>query len=196
MKASCNAKIILIGASTGGPGIIEKLITALPENFSVPVCIVQHFPSELTPSFVTRLQTCTSNRVVESEEGLILERGLVIVAKGGVHLGFSVGEDKRPMIHHILSGIRNDFIPSVDVMMLSAAEMYEPKSILAILLSGIGDDGADGMVKIKTLGGLSVCQDEKSCPVFGMPGRAIERGGANAVLSVDEITEAIKRFGE
>jgi len=196
MKASCNAKIILIGASTGGPGIIEKLITALPENFSVPVCIVQHFPSELTPSFVARLQTCTSNRVVESEEGLILERGLVIVAKGGVHLGFSVGEDKRPMIHHSLSGIRNDFIPSVDVMMLSAAEMYEPKSILAILLSGIGDDGADGMVKIKTLGGLSVCQDEKSCPVFGMPGRAVERGGANAVLSVDEITEAIKRFGE
>ncbi|MDD2950254.1 MAG: chemotaxis protein CheB, partial [Sulfuricurvum sp.] len=72
MKASCNAKIILIGASTGGPGIIEKLITALPENFSVPVCILQHFPSELTPSFVPRLQTCTSNRVVESEEGLIL----------------------------------------------------------------------------------------------------------------------------
>ncbi|HZF69436.1 MAG TPA: CheB methylesterase domain-containing protein [Sulfuricurvum sp.] len=195
MKVLSNAKIILIGASTGGPGIIEKLITALPQNFSVPICIVQHFPSELTPSFVARLQTCTSNRVVESVDGLILEAGMIVVAKGGIHLGFSVGDDRRPIIRQSMNGIRHDFIPSVDVMMLSAAEVYEPNSILSILLTGIGDDGADGMVQIKTLGGLSVCQDEKSCAVFGMPGRAIERGGANAVLSVDEIIETIIRFG-
>lgn len=189
------SKIILIGASTGGPGIIEKLITALPESFQVPICIVQHFPSELTHSFVTRLQTYTKNRVIESYDGLVLEGGIVVVAKGGVNLGFRL-EHTHVIITEEVESIRNDFIPSVDGMMLSAAKIYEPTSILSILLSGIGDDGANGMVKIKTLGGLSICQDEKSSPVFGMPGRAIERGGASAVLSVEEIAQTMIRFQE
>lgn len=194
MKAPKNAKIILIGASTGGPGVIEKLISALPEHFPVPICIVQHFPSELTHSFVSRLQTCTSNKVVESSEELILEEGSVIVAKGGIHIGFQM-KNHRVAITQKVEAIRNDFIPSVDVMMLCAAEVYEPSSILAILLSGIGDDGAEGMAKIKSLGGFTICQDEKSSAVFGMPGRAIERGGASAVLSVDEIAQMMIRFG-
>lgn len=194
MKAPNNAKIILIGASTGGPGVIEKLIAALPDNFSIPICIVQHFPSELTPSFVSRLQTCTTNTVVESTDGMILDEGLVVVAKGGTHIGFRM-KNHRVSIIQEFEGIRNDFIPSVDVMMLSAAEVYEPSSILAILLSGIGDDGADGMVKIKSLGGFTIVQDEKSSAVFGMPGRAIERGGVNAVLTIDEIADMMARFG-
>lgn len=189
------SKIILIGASTGGPGIIEKLITALPESFLVPICIVQHFPSELTHSFVTRLQTYTKNRVIESYDGLVLEGGIVVVAKGGVNLGFRL-ENTHVIISEEVESVRNDFVPSVDGMMLSAAKIYEPTSILSILLSGIGDDGANGMVKIKTLGGLSICQDEKSSPVFGMPGRAIERGGASAVLSVEEIAQTMIRFQE
>ncbi len=194
MQSLSTSKIILIGASTGGPGVIEKLITALPEHFSVPICIVQHFPSELTHSFVSRLQTCTSNKVVESYEGLILEEGSVVVAKGGAHIGFKM-KNHALSISQEVEGVRNDFIPSVDVMMLSAAEVYESSSILAILLSGIGDDGAEGMVKIKSLGGIAICQDEKSSAVFGMPGRAIERGGASSVLAVDEIAKTMVRFG-
>lgn len=195
MKAPKNAKIILIGASTGGPGVIEKLISALPEHFSIPICIVQHFPPELTHSFVSRLQTCTSNKVVESSEGLILEEGSIVVARGGIHIGFQM-KNCCVVITQGHEAIRNDFIPSVDVMMLSAAEIYEPSSILAILLSGIGDDGAEGMVKIKSLGGFTICQDEKSSAVFGMPGRAIERGGSSSVLPVDEVAEMIVRFGK
>lgn len=194
MKAPNNAKIILIGASTGGPGVIEKLITALPEHFSIPICIVQHFPSELTHSFVSRLQTCTSNKVIESYEGLLLEKGSVIVARGGAHIGFKMKNNTLSITQEV-EAMRNDFIPSVDVMMLSAAQVYEPSSILAILLSGIGDDGAEGMVKIKSLGGVTIAQDEKSSAVFGMPGRAIERGGASAVLSIDEIAVMMIRFG-
>lgn len=194
MKSPVTSKIILIGASTGGPGVIEKLITALPPSFPVPLCIVQHFPAELTHSFVSRLQTCTLNHVVESTEGLSLEGGMIIVAKGGIHLGFARSEDGSAKIVQIHSGIRNDFIPSVDEMMLSAAEVYASSSILAILLTGIGDDGADGMVKIKAAGGMSICQDEKSSAVFGMPGRAIERGGSSAILGVDEIIAAMIRF--
>lgn len=195
MQPLSTSKIILIGASTGGPGVIEKLVSALPEHFSVPICIVQHFPSELTHSFVSRLQTCTSNKVVESYEGLILEEGSVVVAKGGTHMGFRM-KNHLHCITQEVEAVRDDFIPSVDVMMLSAAEIYESSSILAILLSGIGDDGAEGMVKIKSLGGFTIAQNEKSSAVFGMPGRAIERGGASIVLSVDEIAQMMIGFGK
>jgi two-component system chemotaxis response regulator CheB len=188
------SKIILIGASTGGPGVIEKLVHALPEHFSVPICIVQHFPSELTHSFVSRLQTCTTNKVIESREGLMVEEGMIYVAKGGAHLKFSLKGDHHVTIIETLQGSRNDFLPSVDEMLLSAAEVYAPSSIMAVLLSGIGDDGVEGMVKIKSLGGFTVCQDEKSSAVFGMPGRAIERGGIMEVLSIDEIAKTIVKF--
>ena len=175
--------------------MIEKLIHALPEHFSVPICIVQHFPSELTHSFVSRLQTCTTNTVIESREGLIVEEGMIFVAKGGEHLKFALTSDHHVRIIETLQGSRSDFVPSVDEMLLSAAEVYEPTSIMAVLLSGIGDDGAEGMVKIKTLGGFTVCQDEKSSAVFGMPGRAIERGGVTEVLSIEEIAKTIVGFG-
>lgn len=193
MKFIQHSKVILIGASTGGPGIIEKLLTALPKNFTIPICIVQHFPSELTHSFVSRLQTYTSNKVVESFDGLVVEGGIIVVARGGVDLGFRL-ENHHIVITQGSEVGRHDFIPSVDAMMLSAIEVYEPTFILAVLLSGIGDDGAEGMVKIKTMGGWTVCQDEKSSAVFGMPGRAIDRGGASEVLSVDEIAQRIIGF--
>lgn len=195
MRAAHHHKIILIGASTGGPGVIEKLICALPEPLLHPICIVQHFPPELTFSFVARLQTCTSSKVVESYDGLLLEPGMIVVAKGGTHLEFSLSKDRSPVVAHSSSAIRNDFMPSVDVMFLSASKVYEPSSILAVLLTGIGDDGANGMVAIKSSGGLSVCQDEKSSAVFGMPGRAIERGGACLILPVGEIAQTILEFG-
>ena len=195
MKIDRDTKIILIGASTGGPGVIETLISALPKDFLVPICIVQHFPSELTHSFVSRLQTRTLNRVVESQEGLMIENGMIIVAKGGSNLGFYLSDTRDIMITQISEEIRNDFIPSVDAMMLSASSVYKASSILAILLSGIGDDGVEGMIKIKREGGYTICQDEKSSAVFGMPGRAVERGGASAVMSVEEISREMIKFG-
>ncbi|MFZ2890341.1 CheB methylesterase domain-containing protein [Sulfuricurvum sp.] len=188
-----SSKIILVGASAGGPGIIEKLLTALPETFTTPICIVQHFPADLTHSFVSRLQMYTTSHVVESYDGLSVDKRMIIVAKGGVHLGFR-SKNNNIMIAEELEGIRSDFIPSIDAMMINALEVYEASAILAILLSGIGDDGVDGMVKIKMSGGMSICQDEKSSPVFGMPGRAIERGGVSMILSVEEIAKFMIQF--
>lgn len=193
MESLSTSKIILIGASTGGPGVIEKLISSLPNNFSVPICIVQHFPSELTLSFALRLQTLTCNKVIESYDGMILEKGMIVIAKGGVHLGFRV-QSNHIAIKQSSVGIRNDFIPSVDEMMINCLDVYEPSSILAILLSGIGDDGVEGIVKIHSLGGFTICQDEQSSAVFGMPARAIERGAAKAILPVDEIAAMMKKF--
>lgn len=189
-------KTVLIGASTGGPGIIEKLISALPDHYPHPICIIQHFPAELTHSFVARLQTCTSNRVLESSHGLKLEKAMIVVGHGGVHIGFTSDSAGNLFIRHASHGVRNDFVPSVDEMMLSASEEITPTSILAILLTGIGDDGARGMAKITSLGGMSICQDERSSPVFGMPARAIERGGAKLILPPEAIIQVIQGFGE
>lgn len=191
------SKIVLIGASTGGPGVIEKIIGALPPEYPYPVCIVQHFPAELTYSFASRLQTCTSNRVVESVDGLVLAGGMIVIAHGGNHLSFRLNEAGNVIIAHKCAeeGVREDFVPSVDEMFLSAVAAYNPTSILAVLLSGIGDDGAEGMVKIASLGGKTLCQDEVSSAVFGMPRQAIERGGACEVLSPKQISESIAAFG-
>lgn len=192
-----HTKIVLIGASTGGPGVIEQLISALPAHYPHPICIVQHFPAQLTHSFATRLQTCTANRVVESSDGLILSGEMIVIAHGGNHLSFCVNKEQIMLTHKSAhEGIREDFVPSVDEMFLSAAEVYEPSSIMAILLSGIGDDGAEGMVKIASEGGITLCQNEASSAVFGMPRQAIERGGARYVLSPIEIVEAIIKFGK
>lgn len=192
-----HTKIILIGASTGGPGVIEQLIRALPAHYPHPICIVQHFPAQLTHSFATRLQTCTANRVVESSDGLILSGEMIVIAHGGNHISFGVNAEKVILTHKSAQeGVREDFVPSVDEMFLSAAEVYDPSSIMAILLSGIGDDGAEGMVKIASKGGLTLCQNEASSAVFGMPRQAIDRGGACYILSPIEIVEAMIKFGK
>lgn len=190
-------KMVLIGASTGGPGVIERIISALPDGYAYPVCIVQHFPPELTRSFATRLQSCTPNRVVESYEGLCPENGMVIVARGGEHLTFVSGENGAVRIHQIspLEGIRDDFVPSVDTMFASGAEIFG-SDVMAVLLTGIGDDGAEGMLRIAQRGGKTVCQDEASCAVFGMPRQAIERKAAHHILSPEAIVEAIIGFGK
>jgi two-component system, chemotaxis family, protein-glutamate methylesterase/glutaminase len=191
-----SSKIVLIGASTGGPGIIEQIIRSLPESYPYPICIVQHFPSELTHSFASRLQTCTSNRVVESSEGLILRGGMIVVAHGGSHLSFRLERGDVIVTHKSgQEGSRYDFVPSVDEMFLSAAEVYSPSAIMAILLSGIGDDGAEGMGKIFSCGGMTLCQDEASSAVFGMPRQAIDRGVASYVLPPAKIAEEITIFG-
>jgi len=191
------SKIVLIGASTGGPGVIEQIIASLPSNYPYPVCIVQHFPAALTHSFAARLQSRTTNSVIESSEGLILRSGMVIIAHGGTHLSFRMNSEGEVTLLHksAQEGRREDFVPSVDEMFLSAADVYSPSSIMAILLSGIGDDGAEGMVKIMSLGGETLCQDEGSSAVFGMPRQAIERGGACRILSPEQMAEAIFEFG-
>lgn len=177
--------------------MIERLIAQLPGNYPHPICIVQHFPPELTNSFASRLQTLTSLRVVESYEGLEPDGGMVIIARGGAHMGFEQTAGRKIAIKQFapLRGMRDDFIPSVDIMFESASETFEGRSILAVLLTGIGDDGVEGMVRIASGGGSTVCQNEESCPVFGMPARAIARGVAHAVLSPDEIRAAIIKFG-
>ncbi len=191
------SRIVVIGASTGGPGVIEKLLAALPHRYPHPICIVQHFPVGLSSSFVSRLQTLTSNRVVESRDHLRLEAGMIVVARGGVHMNLSCSSPGEITVRETVAeqGYRSDFVPSVDDLFISAARSHDMIETLAILLTGIGDDGAEGLMRIALSGGITVCQSESSCPVFGMPARAIEKGAARYVFAPEEIINMIAGFG-
>lgn len=181
-------KVVLIGASTGGPPAIEKILSSLPENVP-PILIVQHMPPGFTKSFAKRLNGLCSLAVKEAEEGDDLRLGQALLAPGGYHM--IVGKDKKvhldesPPVH----GVR----PAVDPMMKTAAEVFRSETI-GVLLTGMGRDGALGMKEIKKYGGRTIVQDEASCTVFGMPKAAIEEGCVDEILPLSTIPKEIIRL--
>ncbi len=185
---------VLIGASTGGPRLIEQICKTLPEGYPHAVCIVQHMPTEFTANFAKRLNTLSKVEVLEADNAMELKKSRIIIAKGGKHLHF---RKKLNSFFVQLSSNINDrfFVPSVDEMFLSAAQTLPCKKILAIELTGIGDDGADGMVALRKKGAFTIAESEKSAVVYGMPKEAYERGGAVKVLDFNDILDEIIKYG-
>ena len=186
-------KLVLIGASTGGPQLIEEILSSLPANYKAPICIVQHFPKELVDNFVKSLNQHSRLQIHKAKSGMRLEPGHVYIAGDGKHLHLDkIGDSVIIKMDEDISG--SLFVPSVDEMFMSAKNL-EDVEILGILLTGIGTDGAAGMVELKNVGAMTIAQDKKSSVVYGMPKEAKERGGAVKVLSFDEIKEEIASFG-
>ncbi|MBC7131463.1 chemotaxis response regulator protein-glutamate methylesterase [Candidatus Bathyarchaeota archaeon] len=180
--------VILIGASTGGPPAIEKILSCLPAVVP-PILIVQHMPSGFTKSFANRLNKHCKFEVKEAEEGDSIQPSLALVAPGGYHM--IVGKDKRVHLDSSppLHGVR----PAVDPMMMTAAEVFGDKTI-GVLLTGMGRDGAWGMKAVKQHGGYTIVQDKKSCVVFGMPKAAIEEGCVDEILPLHKIPRRLIRL--
>ncbi len=183
--------VVLVGASTGGPGLIEDICAALPEDFPHPLCIVQHMPERFTAAFAQRLDRACRLEVRESTHNDEFENGVVYVAKGGTHLHFSKRVSGKVTIRAGEAKVKRFFTPSIDEMFFSALDVFEPKGILAIELTGIGDDGADGMVAIKKAGGYTIAESEESATVYGMPKEAYLRGGTCEVLPFAKILQKI-----
>jgi two-component system chemotaxis response regulator CheB len=180
--------IIAIGASTGGPPAIETVLSNLPAD-APPVVIVQHMPASFTGLFARRLDEVSPMRVAEAEHGQRLARGTALVAPGDHHLAVERREgelvarlQRGPAVHHQR--------PAVDVLFDSLARLSGP-SIVAVLLTGMGEDGAAGMVKLAQAGHETIAEDEQSCVVFGMPHEAIARGGAKHVVALGHVPAAI-----
>lgn len=184
-------RLVLIGASTGGTQAIEAVLRRLPED-SPGIVIVQHMPEKFTAMYAQRLDSACAVRVREARNGDRVERGLALVAPGGRHLQlrradgpyFAVVGDGPPVNRHK---------PSVDVLFQSVADCAGAQA-LAILLTGMGNDGARGMKQLHDRGARTVAQDEKSCTVFGMPMEAIRLNGVDEVLPLSQVAEAITRF--
>ena len=191
-KYSKDIELVAIGASTGGPTAIQTILTQLPKNFPIGVIISQHMPRGFTNQFAERLNSIAQIRVREAEHGELIEEGKVLICPGGHHMILERLKDKVKV--NIKNHSDSDkYIPSVDVMMKSAAETYERK-VMGIVLTGMGNDGRDGMLEIKNKGGYTVAESEESSVVFSMPQAVISAGAADKVLPLEEIpNEIIKK---
>lgn len=186
-------KVIVIGSSTGGPAALELLLPEFPFNTPAGILIVQHMPSKFTKSLAERLDTMTDIEVKEAEEGDIIEAGRAYIAPGDFHM-IVEKKEVRGSIKAVISLNKNPLVkhlrPSVDVTMLSVADVYGENAI-GVVLTGMGDDGTDGMHAIKAKNGKTIVQDEDSSLIFGMPKQVIKNGDADYTLSLFMISRKI-----
>lgn len=180
------ASLCVIGASTGGPAALQTILEGLPARFPVPIAIVQHMPPGFTKPFAARLDGLCRLRVMEAEAGQRLEPGTVAIAPAGSHLRLDAG--LAVTLSEDAAGARH--VPSVDVLFRSAARA-RPGEVLGVLLTGMGDDGAEGLSQIRAHGGTTIAESEQSCAVYGMPRAAVQRGAAQYVLPVTEIRRVL-----
>jgi two-component system chemotaxis response regulator CheB len=183
--SSTTNKIIAIGASTGGTSALKTVLMQMPPN-APGMIVVQHMPAKFTASFAERLDSICPVHVKEAEDGDSVINGRVLIAPGNYHMllrrsgaRYYVQVKQGPMVHHQR--------PSVDVLFKSAAE-YAGENCLGIILTGMGADGAEGLLMMKKAGARTIAQDEKTCVVFGMPKEAIKRGAIEKVAPIQDIT--------
>ncbi len=185
-------KIVVIGESTGGPNAIMDILPAFPSDLGVPVLIVQHMPGTFTPSFAKRLDKNCAIDFKEAEDGDVLMPNKGFLAPGGwqtiVELNKKSGEHVIRLTKEPESAI---YKPSVDITMKSVLKAFKGKNIIAVILTGMGADGAEAMLEIRQAGGRTIAESEETCVVFGMPREAIKRGGAEFVLPSYKIGEKI-----
>jgi two-component system chemotaxis response regulator CheB len=179
---------VALGISTGGPRTIYSVLPQLPANLNGAIFLVQHMPPTFTRMYAERLDEYCAMKVDEADEGMEVLPGHVYVGRGGRHLrlrpaegGFRLSLERHPP---------GFFVPSVGVMMNSVFETFGPLT-LGVLMTGMGDDGADAMVRIRRGGGETIAESEESAIVFGMPAAAISRGGAERVLPAERIARGI-----
>jgi two-component system chemotaxis response regulator CheB len=177
--------IIAIGVSTGGPNALQYLFSHLPADFSGSILTVQHMPDGFTELFAKRLDDCCPIRVKEAQSGDLLVAGRALIAPGNRHMKVK----KLPLGNVVLLGEDapvNGHRPSADVLFRSVAEEFGPQA-MAVLMTGMGEDGAAGLGEIRAAGGFTVAQSQQTCVVFGMPKAAIERGYAMRVADLQDL---------
>jgi two-component system chemotaxis response regulator CheB len=183
--------IVVIGISTGGPQALKQVIPRLPESFSVPIAIVLHMPVGYTDLYAQRLDELSQLSVGEAQHGERVESGKVLIAPAGHHLKF-VRNGGGSVVTH-LDAVPFDTLhrPSVDVMFRSAAEVFGDR-VLAILMTGMGNDGKEGASWVKAKGGTVFTEAEDSCVVYGMPRAAFEAGLSDRVVSLEQMAAVIE----
>lgn len=183
-------KVIAIGVSTGGPQSLQYVLAQLPPDFPGAILVVQHMPEGFTEMFARRLDECSSLRIKEAQSGDVLQPGRVLICPGSRHLKVKrlpLGDVAVLSDEPRVNGHR----PSADVLFKSVAEEFGPRGI-GVIMTGMGDDGANGLGSIKAAGGMTIAQSEQSCVVFGMPKAAIERGHALRVVDLNALAATLQ----
>jgi two-component system chemotaxis response regulator CheB len=190
--------VVVIGISTGGPSAMNKFLPKIPPDIDAGILIVQHIPEEFTGTLARRLNSACQVEVKEAENGDVVRNGRVLLARGGHHLGVErkkygvcvfLDKESKPDRGHR---------PSVDYLFRSVEKVYG-RNCVAVIMTGMGMDGTDGMKLLKGRGALTIAQDEESSVIFGMPRSAIEAGVVDEIVSLenmaDKIVEAVGRLG-
>jgi len=183
-----NKKIsaIVMGASTGGPKALFNVITNLPEKLGVPILVVQHMPEGFTKAFAERLDKFSKVKVVEAREGMSIEKDVVYIAPGGKHMEISRNKTITLNLEPPMWGVR----PAVDKLFISGAKVYG-ENLLGIILTGMGRDGADGIIEVKKAGGATISEDESTCIIYGMPKAAYDTNMIDEVIPLYDISKKI-----
>jgi len=183
------SKVIAIGVSTGGPNSIEFMLSHLPVDFPAAILIVQHMPAGFTETFARRLNEACDLEVKEAQSGDLLAAGRVLICPGDRHMRV-----RRMPLGDVIVLSDGDKVnghrPSVDVLFNSVAQEFGADAV-GLIMTGMGEDGAEGLGVMKAAGALTIAQDEASSVVFGMPRAAIERGYASRIVSLDALPNAL-----
>ncbi len=185
--------VVIVGVSTGGPRTLELILPKLPTNFPWPVLVAQHMPGSFTQSFAQRMNSLCAMDVVEANRPMTLAPGTIYIAKGGADMQVVRRGDKLT----VLARPENpEFLwhPSVELLGRSVLEHVEPAQVLAVMLTGMGSDGAEAFTAIKKRGGRTIAESQESAVVFGMPAELINRGGASMTLPAEKIAAQINTW--
>ena len=189
-SAPFSPDVVAMGSSTGGPAALHKVLSMLPVNFPVPITVTQHMPKLFLQSLADRLSRDTPLSAKVAEDGMVFEKGCIYVAPGDIHMEVERMGSKLsarlvdgPKVHHCK--------PAVDVTFRSLAALAPRVKCLAVVLTGMGADGAAGAKAMKEKGAYVIAQDEASSVVWGMPGETVKCGAADVVLPLDEIAGAL-----
>jgi len=191
-RPSRTPRCILIGSSTGGIAALNRFLKSLDDSVTAPILLTQHLPAAFIPFFAMQLQGITRRSVATAEDGMVLRPAHLYVAPGHAHLTVVRSADGEARIALSKAPARNGCQPSTDPMFASAAEVFGATAI-AIVLSGMGHDGAEGARLIRARGGAVVAQSQDSCVVWGMPGSIVNAGLASAVLDPADASEYVNR---
>ncbi len=182
---------MVIGSSTGGPSALQEILSTLPGDLPMSVAISQHMPAGFTRAFADRLNKYSEWYVKEAEEGDAVELGKVLVAPGGYHM-MLVKDNDQTKIHLERKKPGDKYIPSVDMLFKSAAQIYAAR-LLAVVLTGMGNDGKEGSLDIKQHGGTVFSESAETAIVYGMPREVRESGAADRSVTLDMMVKEISR---
>lgn len=187
-----DCKLVVIGASTGGPAALQKVLTSLPANYPYPILLIQHMPKTFTQVFAERLNQQCQISVKEAEDGDCLKPGLALLAPGGLQM--MIDPRQKDKVRILAGDDRLTYKPSVDVSYASAAKSYGSK-VLGVILTGMGADGCDGARLLKQAGAAMWAQNRDSCTIYGMPQAVVNAGLADAILELDDIGPLLAQRG-
>jgi len=190
IKAAPAHGLVLVGASTGGPPALDVLLSGLPADFPWPVVVAQHMPGSFTGPLARRLDKLCALTVTEVTHPMPLASGNVYIGKGDADVVVST-RPAGPVVLAAPSLPEYRWHPSVDRLVDSALQHFAPESLIGVLMTGMGSDGAETMVRLRGQGGRTVAESEESAVVWGMPGELVRRGGAEIVAPLEKIAEQV-----